>query len=162
MGTELFPICFSLVSLCLSPRWALLQPHHSPPHHGALLQCPVGCSVPVPRLPLEPRAAVGPADTSQIPERLLLGHSHRGRGPGDAVPTRPRGEEARSPLGVPPGAAPSGTSGRGSLQGPWTMTASFSFLFFFLFVLLQIITIANCSFLERRSWTWAFATLKAR
>lgn len=47
----LFPISFSLVSLCLSPHWSLLQPYNFPFHHEAMLQCPAGCSVPVPCLP---------------------------------------------------------------------------------------------------------------
>lgn len=133
-------------------------------------------------------AAVGPADASQTSERLLPGHSRPGRGPGAAVTSRHTGSEleARSPLGVPPSAAWSGMSGRGPPLYPGgaayprgTPPASFVFsvplltwgvsrnpnydcFLFIVAVLLQIIAIANCSLLERNTWTWAFVSLIAR
>lgn len=46
----LFPISFSQVSSCLSPTELSCSPITSPPHREAMLQCPAGCSVPVPCL----------------------------------------------------------------------------------------------------------------
>lgn len=159
MGTELFPLCFSLVSLCLSPRWALLQPHHSP--------SPPWGRAPVPGGLLRPRPPPAPGTKSScwasgyLPDPWMPPPGPQPPWPGARRCCPPQAQRRGGT--VPARRAAQRCAGWDEREGVTSRTLNYDcFPFFFWFVLLQIIAIANCSFLERRSWTWAFASLKAR